>query len=116
MPFYEFQCKKCKKEYSELLSMNNSKGKGVKCPYCKSNGKKRLMSEFAVTFTNPRGTSKGDSFSYVAGYNLEQAQEERRRAQSGSHMGTDPYPMLDDANRFGEGLTEISDETPIALS
>jgi hypothetical protein len=49
-----------------------------------------------VIFTNPRGTSKADKFSYVAGYNMAQAKEERRRAEEASHMGTQPYNEIND--------------------
>ncbi len=107
MPQYEFECDKCKSKFLEILAMSNAQGKGIKCPACGSKKKRRLLSSFALTFTNPRGTSKADSFSYVAGYNLNQAQEDRRKAEKLSHVGTNPYPMMDDANRYGEGITDL---------
>lgn len=55
------------------------------------------MSAFTATFADPRGTSKADSFSYVAGYNMEQAKDQRRRAEEASHMGRDGgYNVIDD--------------------
>lgn len=55
------------------------------------------MSCFTATFANPRGTSKEDSFSYMAGHNMENAKDERRNAEAASHMGKDgDYNVIDD--------------------
>lgn len=58
-----------------------------------------------IKFTNPKDTSKFDNFGYRAGYNLEQAQDLRRKAEEASHMGNSPYKNIDDiqsGNFFGE--------------
>ena len=109
MPTYVFEClnKKCKCIYEDLVSYD-PKGKylGLKCPYCKSCRKRQLPTGCgSVIFTNPRGTSKADNFSYVAGYNMEQAKGERRKAEQDSHMGATPYSSIDDISGgkyFGE--------------
>lgn len=88
MPLYEFLCKKCNVKYDELCKYNE-KGKypKVKCPECGSKSKEKLMSCFIPTFANPKGTSKEDSFSYMAGHNMEGAKGLRRHAEEHSHMG-----------------------------
>jgi DNA-directed RNA polymerase subunit RPC12/RpoP len=98
MPVYVFECLKCSEKYEDLTSYDETgKYKKVKCPYCKSKKKNKLPTCcMQVVFTNPRGTSKADNFSYVAGYNMAQAKEERRRAETASHMGTQPYNEIND--------------------
>lgn len=99
MPFYEFECKKCQHGYSELCNYDETgKYKGVKCPECGSKSKTKLISQVAAPqFSNPRGTSKEDSFSYKAGFNMEKAKDERRAAEAASHMGKDGgYTPIDD--------------------
>lgn len=96
MPIYDFECKKCSKEYSELTEYDETgKYKGVKCPHCKSKRKTRLLGGCgpgpAAVFTNPKDTSKWDNFSYRAGHNMENAKAERRAAEAQSHMGANPY-------------------------
>lgn len=93
MANYVFKCKKCKEVYEELSSWDETgKYKHIKCPHCKSGNKKRLVTACReVIFTNPRGTSKSDSFDYVAKYNIEQAKDLRRNAERKSHMGPTPY-------------------------
>lgn len=55
------------------------------------------MSSISFSFSNPRGTSLEDSFSYKAGYNMEQAKNQRRVAEEKSHMGKDGgYNAIDD--------------------
>jgi DNA-directed RNA polymerase subunit RPC12/RpoP len=107
MPSYCFQCGKCKKEYSDLVSFDPSgKYKDTKCTSCGSKKKKMLPTAAKLKFSNPTDTSKFDNFSYRAGYNLEAAQDLRKSAEEVSHMGTDPYAdRIDDINRgdlFGE--------------
>lgn len=103
MPQYEFSCKKCDCVYVELASWDKTgKYPGVKCPKCSSKRKKKLMpSSIGVSFTNPVGTSKMDSFEYAAGYNMEKAKGERRAAEAASHMGNTPdiYNQIDDLNK-----------------
>ena len=90
MPIYEFACKKCDAEYDELCSYDKSgKYSKVKCPECGSKKKEKLMtSRFTSSCGGkPKGTSKEDSFSYMAGHNMEGAKGLRRHAEENSHMG-----------------------------
>jgi len=87
--------------------MSNGNGKGIECPECGSKKKARVMSTFGMAFDDPRGTSKWDNFGYRAGFNMNKAQGERRDAQEASHMGATPYRPMDDANNFGEGITDL---------
>ncbi len=102
MPVYIFRCLECEKVYEELTSWDKSgKYEGVKCPKCNSKSKEQQMHCCApAIFTNPRGTSKAESFTYVAGYNMNQAQEERRQAEAKSHMGGtgEIYRHIDDVS------------------
>lgn len=99
MPVYTFECKKCKIIYDDLVPYD-VKGKylTVVCPSCNSKKKNKINggSNVEVVFTDPRGTSKGDSFSYVAGFNMDQAKNSRRKAEKLSHMGEQPYPSYPD--------------------
>jgi len=81
----------------EELTLYDEKGKypKVKCPKCKSKRKNKLYNHgVAVSFDNPKESSKWDNFGYRAGYNMNKAQDERRAAQKASHMGMNPYPNL----------------------
>lgn len=101
MPNYRFQCNKCQHAYYELASWDESgKYPDVQCPKCESFDKTQLVTACAaIVFTDPRGTSKGDSFSYVAGYNMAQAKEERRKAEEVSKGGVEcPYNPIDDVS------------------
>lgn len=93
MPIYRFQCLKCSADYEELTEYDeNDKYKGVKCPQCESKNKKRTFNyNIAVTFSNPKESSKWDNFGYRAGHNMEKAKSDRRAAESKSHMGSNPY-------------------------
>ena len=106
MPTYNFECKNCNKIYETLASFDaTGKYAGVSCPHCNSKKKKKLLNDANIKFAQPKDTSKFDNFNYRAGYNLEQAQNLRRDAQTASHMGTDPYMPIDDINKgrhFGE--------------
>lgn len=86
---YQFVCKKCKNTFDELCSYEDNKNNfpKVKCPACKSKKIEKEVSACSVSFTNPGSTSKWDSFSYRAGYNMDKAKTERRIAEKNSHMG-----------------------------
>lgn len=88
MPLYDFRCKKCDRVFDKLCSFADSKK--VKCE-CGSKKVEKLISSFAVTFSNPTDTSKFDSFGYRAGFNMEKAKTERRVAGEKSHVGRNPY-------------------------
>jgi len=97
MPIYEFRCQQCSGDFDTLTSYDASgEYEGVICPECGSPEKTRLLSAAIAVFPNPRGTSKADSFSYVAGFNMEQAKSERRNAEAKSHMGATPFNAIDD--------------------
>lgn len=98
MPTYSFQCKKCESSYDDLVDNDpTGKYKGVKCPSCGSKSKTKLMTFCAVSFTNPRDTSKWDNFTFRAGKTMEEAQDCRRYAQEHSHVGANPYGAASDA-------------------
>jgi len=46
MPIYEYRCKRCKKEFSELLlRMNDSRP--IQCKFCQSKNVARVLSSFS---------------------------------------------------------------------
>jgi DNA-directed RNA polymerase subunit RPC12/RpoP len=96
MPQYTFKCLKCSRCYTELAEWDETnKYKGVKCPHCKSKKKERTFDyNVNCTFGNPKESSKWDNFGYRAGYNMEGAKNDRRKAAAKSHMGIDPYPNM----------------------
>jgi putative FmdB family regulatory protein len=96
MPIYEFQCKKCKKEFSQLF-LNWKEAENVKCIFCKSEDVKRLMSSFCVHQTEESrladfDTSKprGEDF-YKDSRNIGLWAKKRLR-----EMGVDLGPKLDE--------------------
>lgn len=93
MPFYTFRCKKCEQVFEELTSWDNTgKYKDVACPNCKSKKKERTYNDNVnCTFSKPQESSKWESFSYRAGFNMEKAKADRRRAAAKSHVGENPY-------------------------
>lgn len=93
MPIYQFECLKCSSRYEDLTTHDETgQYKHVKCPHCNSKKKRRTFEyDVAVTFSNPKESSKWDNFSYRAGHNMEKAKSERRSAESKSHMGNNPY-------------------------
>jgi putative FmdB family regulatory protein len=46
MPFYEYQCKACGKDFVLLQSMN-AKAEDTVCPYCSEKKAKKLLSKFS---------------------------------------------------------------------
>jgi len=46
MPFYEFFCEKCKKQFSLKLSLTDYEKKKYTCPKCKSRKVKQQISTF----------------------------------------------------------------------
>lgn len=107
MATYEFECKKCKAYYEEFLNYDpTGKYKGVKCPECGSKSKRKLVSIPTVVGTDTRG----EIFENKAGRNMVRAQNDRRLAESLSHMGANPYggiadsSAIADINTLGEGV------------
>jgi putative FmdB family regulatory protein len=108
VPTYDFECRKCRRLYDALCPYDEAgRYAGVTCPHCNSGRKRRVYNGRGphVKFANPQGTSKWDSFTYRAGYNMEKARGERRAAEAASHMGASPYAGVDDLSGgqyFGE--------------
>ena len=102
MPSFDLQCKKCEHIYDVFVS--HSKIKNCECPECGSKKKEQLI--LRVNIGGPTAAKMG-VFNYRAGHNLDKAKGERRVAEAGSHMGTDPYQQpgiaIDDMN-MGEGV------------
>lgn len=94
MPTYSFECLKCKEVYDDLVQFDETnKYPTVKCPKCKSKRKRRTFG--GVQNITLKGVAKPAELAF--GYKYEQAQEDRRRAQEQSHMGsTSPYINLPD--------------------
>jgi putative FmdB family regulatory protein len=86
MPIYEFECLDCKKKY-EVLCGYDYKQNSIKCEACGSKKKTKLVSNCSVTFASPGESSKWESFSYRAGYNMDKAKKERTIAERNSRMG-----------------------------
>lgn len=93
MPIYAFICEKCVHEFEELCSFDECAN--VICPKCQDKVRQMVTCPGSVIFTNPKGTSREDNFEYVAKYNYERAQAERRAAET--------------ANQHGEWYNEIDD-------
>ncbi len=111
MPIYQFECNECECRYDKLTSWDDElKFPGIKCPECQSENKTKLLSQTSVIFKNPEGTDKWNSHSYRFGHKAEQAQEQRRQAEEGSHVGRNPYKDdptagtadIDSGKHFGE--------------
>ena len=103
MILYEFECKKCKTVYEEFAPFDEtSKYPGVVCPECKSTRKIRVFGATAFAFANPVGTDRWNSQSqghdYRFKHNIPNVKAQRENAMNKSHMGSDPYPVVDDVN------------------
>ncbi len=48
MPFYEYMCEACGKDFVLLQSMNTKESDTV-CPYCSEKKAKKLLSKFSST-------------------------------------------------------------------
>lgn len=110
MPIYAFECEKCKKNFDELASFDESgKYPSVVCPYCGSNEKEKLATCSNFNFSNPVGTDRWNNGStghdYRFKHNIPKVQAERKRAETLSHMGHDPYGSTLPADlNLGEGI------------
>ena len=103
MPIYRLECKECNLEFEVLCAFN--KRSDQECPNCGKSENKQLMPK-SFSIGGPTAAKMG-RFNYRAGFNLEKAKGERRDAEAGSHMGTDPYQQpgiaIDDLD-MGEGV------------
>lgn len=102
MPVYQFWCKKCSLPFEHLCKFDDISK--TKCPKCKSKRVQKQVSCPTVKFSNPKESSKWDSFDYRAGYLLDKAKAERRTAEEQSHMGQQPYSDINDISDMGEGI------------
>lgn len=48
MPVYEYICKKCNKEFTISMSLQEKESKKVKCPECKSVRTQQVFSTFVA--------------------------------------------------------------------
>jgi putative FmdB family regulatory protein len=46
MPFYEYQCEECHKEFVLLQAMS-AKAEDTECPFCKKKKARKLVSKFS---------------------------------------------------------------------
>ena len=112
MAIYEFQCKnkKCGRGYEEEASYDESgKYPTVKCPFCKSKLKEKIISSFNFQFAQPEGTGRWNSDStghdYRFKHNLPKVMNERMNAELASRSGATPYNPIDDISHgdaFGD--------------
>lgn len=58
MPIYEFKCKKCESEFSELFPSSKFDIKDVECPKCHTQDAEKMLSVFASD-TKPSGEFTG---------------------------------------------------------
>lgn len=104
MPLYDFECLDCKKKFEEFA--NYEKYDEVCCAFCGSKNKVKLMTTCAYQFANPVGTDRWNSDSHGHDYrykfNLPNVANERSRAASRSHVGSNPYNDIKEELDFGE--------------
>jgi putative FmdB family regulatory protein len=103
MPLYDFKCLRCETVYEERVEYDETgKYKKVKCPECNSTRKEKLISAPAFNFTNPEGTDRWNSADKGHDYRFKHKQpsvkKEREQAEAFSHMGSNPYPHIDDVS------------------
>lgn len=113
MPSYVFKCISCDAEYEEVCSYDDSgKYKNVKCPFCDSVKKEKLLTApLAFIFSQPEGTKNWISDSCGHDYRFKHKQpkvrEERAMAQAMSKMGSNPYGNAIDDVSGGEYFGEV---------
>ena len=122
MAIYEYECKKCKHQYTLmcLMSEKDKKQKSKKCPECKSVSKLQILSPVNFNFANPVGCDKYNNSQNYRYYHEHEKEggvrDQRKFAETNSHMGSDPYPKLDDINN-GKSLGKPTDsDGPIRLT
>lgn len=107
---YVFECKKCKENYEEFTEYDETgKYKSVKCPYCGSKSKIKIITAAGFNFTNPVATdrwcSEAQGHDYRFNYNLPNVKKQVENAKKKSHVGPTPYNNIDDISKgkyFGE--------------
>jgi len=61
MPFYEYRCKKCDRQFEKIVSISEGDKKQI-CPYCGGKNTEKLISVFSATLTSTTGNSAGGGF------------------------------------------------------
>lgn len=56
MPLYEYICKKCRKKFSEILTISEHEKKKVKCPKCKSEDLSHVVEPFFAKTAKKSGS------------------------------------------------------------
>jgi len=58
MPFYEYQCKDCGKQFEQLVSISQADQKQI-CPCCGGKNTEKQLSVFAAKSSSSAGSSGG---------------------------------------------------------
>lgn len=92
MPFYVFECKKCKIQFEEICTFSDHDAgfPNVKCSECNSKSVKKILADSGMII--PHGT-----YGYRVGKNMEKAKMERAYAESKTKV-KNPYKKIDDTN------------------
>jgi len=109
MPLYSFKCNNCDKKFDDLTPYDEKNlYPSVFCPHCGSKEKEKLVTSPNFNFSNPIGTDRWNSESsghdYRFKHNIPKVQEERKMAESLSHMGKNPYKSSNNDFDLGEGI------------
>jgi putative FmdB family regulatory protein len=115
LPTFAFACKKCEKNYTDLVPFDETgKYKDVVCPHCGSKSKTKLMTTCSFAFAQPEGTDRWNSESsghdYRFHHKLPKVIEERMRAEQ--HRGEEknaaynPINDLENNDAWSEGAGE----------
>lgn len=55
MPLYEYVCRKCHKQFAEVLTIKEHDSKKVCCPRCKSNDLEKVIEPFFAKTASKTG-------------------------------------------------------------
>ncbi|KQC08650.1 MAG: hypothetical protein APR62_04265 [Smithella sp. SDB] len=61
MPFYEYRCRKCGKQFEKIVSISETNKKQI-CPYCGGKNTEKLISVFSAKVASTNGNSTGGGF------------------------------------------------------
>jgi putative FmdB family regulatory protein len=56
MPLYEYICKKCQKQFDELLTVKEHDTKKIRCPKCKSQDIEKVIEPFFAKTASKTGS------------------------------------------------------------